>query len=265
MDPEPAPQPPASILNVDDNADARRLLSLLLQSEGYRLLVARDGREALRIVERVPDLALVVLDIMMPGIDGLEVCRRIRRRAEERYLPVILATALTDCDHIVEGLAAGADDYVSKPFAQNEVLARVRNALRLKRATDQLLEARELAAVGLMTVTLAHEINNPLTTVIGNLDLVLRKGVDNEKAHRRLAAALEAANRIHELVQRLIGIKKCVSTSYIDSVRMLDIDASCAADEPGPPATEGGPSSRTEAAPSSDCPRAAAMPAAESD
>ena len=229
----PAPRAQATILIADDNADVRRLLTLLLKPEGHRLLVARDGQEALGIVERVPDLSLVILDIMMPGMDGLEVSRRIRRRESRSYLPIILASALCDEAHIVEGLAAGADDYVTKPFVQTEVLARVHTALRLKRALDGLLDARELAAVGAMAVTLGHEINNPLTTVVGNLGLVLRQGVPGERPRRKLAAALEAAERIRELVKRLTAINRVVTTTYIDTVRMLDIDASCA-EEPKP-------------------------------
>ena len=229
----PAPRAQAAILIADDNADVRRLLTLLLKPEGHRLLVARDGQEALGIVERVPELSLVILDIMMPGMDGLEVSRRIRRRESRSYLPIILASALCDEAHIVEGLAAGADDYVTKPFVQTEVLARVHTTLRLKRALDHLLDARELAAVGAMAVTLGHEINNPLTTVVGNLGLVLRKGVPGEKPRRRLSAALEAAERIRELVKRLTAINRVVTTTYIDTVRMLDIDASCAR-EPKP-------------------------------
>ena len=281
QDPQTAP----SILIVDDNAEARRLLSLLLQAEGYHLLVARDGHEALRIVDRVPDLALVVLDVMMPGIDGLEVCRRIRRRDDRRYLPVILATALSDPEQVVSGLAAGADDYVTKPFAEAEVLARVRAALRLKRASDALVEAHELATAGAMAVTLGHEINNPLTTVIGNLELALHNEGLDERSQRRLAAALEAANSIRELVHRLVSIKQVITTAYIDSVRMLDLDASCppsqhhqpassaaeptkpqpAEDTPGPPAPgrrpeQDSPTGQPAAAPAGEPPEASADP-----
>jgi len=222
---------PASILIADDNADARRLLSVLLRPEGHRLLVACDGREALRIAERAPDLALILLDVMMPGLDGLEVCRRLRARETDHYVPIILATALHEASDLAEGLAAGADDYVTKPLVQAEVLARVRAALRLKRTTDELLEARALAAVGALAVTLGHEINNPLTTVVGNLELTLQAGGLDERTHRRLQAAHVASLRIHELVQRLVNIQRVVTTQYIDSIKMLDIESSC------PPAT----------------------------
>ncbi len=93
--PEPVAAP-ATILVVDDHADARRLLALLLKSQGYRTLLAQDGPEALRLAEETPDLSLVILDVMMPGMDGLEVCRRLRARPGDAYVPIILATALSD-------------------------------------------------------------------------------------------------------------------------------------------------------------------------
>ncbi len=214
---------PATILIVDDHPDARRLLALLLAREGYRLLLAPDGPEALRIAESTPDLSLAILDVMMPGMDGLEVCRRLRARGEGAYVPIILATALTDEAHLVAGLQAGADDYVTKPFSHPELLARIRTALRLKRAMDQLLEARELGAVAAMQITLAHEINNPLTIVQGNLELLLGScGTEGATPHR-LKAALDACLRIRELVRQLVELKRVTTTTYIGSTRMLDL------------------------------------------
>lgn len=231
----PASETQGSILIVDDNPVARKLLTLLLKSEGHRLLIARDGPEALRIAEEVPDLALVLLDVMMPGMDGLEVCRRLRALAGESYVPIIFATALDDEAHVVEGLAAGANDYVTKPLKQAEVLARVRTALRLKRALDELLGARELAAIGAMAVTLGHEINNPLTILMGNLELLLRSSDWEGKALRRLQDARAAATRVQELVRRLTRIKKVTTTSYVGSVQMLDLERSCPQDGQAPP------------------------------
>jgi DNA-binding response OmpR family regulator/HPt (histidine-containing phosphotransfer) domain-containing protein len=223
--PEAAPE--TSILIVDDNRTARQLLSRLLEPEGYRLLTARDGEEALRAIEAAPELSLVILDVMMPGVDGFEVCRRLRAAERESYLPIILATALNDQENIADGLAAGADDYVTKPFVQAEVVARVRAALRLKHAVDQLVDANQLAAVGAVAVTIGHEINNPLATVMGNIELALNHLEDDAKASRWLGAAYEEGCRIRDLVDRLLHVKKIVTTTYVGSVQMLDLDGSC--------------------------------------
>ena len=117
------------ILVVEDEAALARLLRYNLEKEGFEVVVAQDGEEALLVVrERAFDL--VVLDWMLPEISGLEVCRRLRRGAETRNLPVIMLTARgTDADRI-RGLDTGADDYVTKPFSHDELCARIRAVLR---------------------------------------------------------------------------------------------------------------------------------------
>jgi two-component system response regulator MtrA len=249
--PDDLPAPgPHSILIVDDSPETRRLLSVLLQAEGYRLLVARDGPEALRIVERAGALSLVILDVMMPGMDGLEACRRIRQRGDDPYTPIILATALSDEADIVKGLAAGADDYVTKPFRHAEVVARVRTALRLKEALDGLVVAREIAIAGAMATTLEHEVNNPLSAVVGNIELVLARSHPDEKTRHRLQAALEGAHRIRDVVARLTRIEKVVTTVYLNSVRMVDFGRSCPPDAPAERA-EADPPPRRRTSPAS--------------
>jgi DNA-binding response OmpR family regulator len=131
-----------TILVVDDAPDILRLMELFLKSEGYRVVSARSGDEALRLAtaER-PDL--IILDVMMPGIGGLEVCERLRSRSETADVPVIMLSALTQPPDRVKGLRAGADDYVTKPPDRDELLARV--AIHLNRAR-RLREAKVGAA-----------------------------------------------------------------------------------------------------------------------
>lgn len=119
-----------TILIVEDDAALRLSLQLLLRSRGFRVVAAKDGEEGLEAAfsER-PDL--VLLDLMMPKLNGFEVCREIRRRDPE--LPVLFLTAKTDLEDRVRGLSLGADDYVLKPFVPDELVARVHAALRRKR------------------------------------------------------------------------------------------------------------------------------------
>ena len=117
------------ILVVDDERAVRESLRRALQLEGYDVELAADGGEALRLLaipQDEPDA--IVLDVLMPGIDGLEVCRRLRRRG--RTVPVLMLTARDEIESRVAGLDAGADDYVTKPFALEELLARIRALLR---------------------------------------------------------------------------------------------------------------------------------------
>jgi two-component system, OmpR family, response regulator MprA len=122
------------ILVVDDERAVRESLRRALELEGYEIELAADGNEALYRLEVTEEPDAVILDILMPGVDGLEVCRRLRRAGSK--LPVLMLTARTEVDDRVAGLDAGADDYVTKPFALEELLARVRALLRRTGETD---------------------------------------------------------------------------------------------------------------------------------
>jgi two-component system response regulator MprA len=116
------------ILVVDDERAVRESLRRALELEGYEIELAEDGRQALDLLAREDQPDAVVLDVLMPGVDGLEVCRTLRRQGSR--LPVLMLTARTQVEDRVEGLDAGADDYLTKPFALEELLARVRALLR---------------------------------------------------------------------------------------------------------------------------------------
>jgi two-component system response regulator MprA len=116
------------ILVVDDEPAVRESLRRALELEGYEVELASDGEEALARLERTPSADATILDVLMPGIDGLEACRRLR--ANGNRVPVLMLTARAEIDSRVEGLDAGADDYLAKPFALAELLARLRALLR---------------------------------------------------------------------------------------------------------------------------------------
>ena len=124
-------KPPERILVVDDNETNRDILEARLTANGYEVLHACDGEEALAMTTRHrPDL--ILLDIMMPKVDGIEVCRRIKADAKLSFTPIILVTAKADSKDIVTGLDAGADEYLTKPIDQTALVARVKALLRLK-------------------------------------------------------------------------------------------------------------------------------------
>ncbi len=120
------------VLIVEDEASQREVLSYNLQSEGFRTTEARDGDEALVLVtEETPDL--IVLDWMLPGVSGIEICRRLKTRAETRNVPIIMLSARSEEVDRVRGLDIGADDYVVKPYSVTELMARIRGQLRRSR------------------------------------------------------------------------------------------------------------------------------------
>jgi adenylate cyclase len=136
-----SPQP--RVLIVDDNRHNVKILESLLSAQGYAVVVARDGLQALvRAAEAPPDL--IVMDVMMPNMDGFQTTRVLRARAESEAIPILMVTALNEVGEKVRGFEAGADDFLSKPFSSIELLARVRSLLRIKRLHDELREKNAL-------------------------------------------------------------------------------------------------------------------------
>jgi putative two-component system response regulator len=134
---------PATILVVDDEPANRELMEALLEPQGYKVIMAENGQEALdAFAKHQPDLLL--LDVMMPILDGVEVCRQLKRNPETRLTPVVLVTALSALDDRVRGLEAGADDFLGKPVEKTELMARVRALLNLKAHTDELERAESV-------------------------------------------------------------------------------------------------------------------------
>ena len=128
---------PARILIVDDQALTRELMTLVVQAQGYKTLVATSGPEALAIAAKRP-LDLVILDVVMPGMDGFEVARRLRADERTCVLPIVMVSGLEDKESRIKGLAAGADDFLTRPVDRLELKVRVQNLLRMKRFQDQL-------------------------------------------------------------------------------------------------------------------------------
>jgi signal transduction histidine kinase len=191
---QPADSP--RILLVDDTPTNLKVLAEALQGQGWKTLMAADGESALeQVAYRRPDL--ILLDVMMPGIDGFETCRRLKANPQSQDIPVIFMTALSDTLDRVRGLELGAVDYIAKPFQQEEVIARTKLHLRLSQLTLQLeqqvadrtaaltdslhalqsaqlqlVQSEKMSTLGQMVSGIGHEINNPINFISGNLDYV---------------------------------------------------------------------------------------------
>jgi DNA-binding response OmpR family regulator len=123
------------IIVVDDEFEIRNMLTEFLTGEGYQVIQASNGEEALELVEK-EEPQLILLDVKMPGIDGIEVCRRLKEEDKTRFIPIIMVTAFADRD--VEAFIEGADDFVTKPFSLVELSFRVGSMLRIRHLTDDL-------------------------------------------------------------------------------------------------------------------------------
>ena len=126
-----------TILIVDDEAINLKLVKAYLLKEGYHFITASDGEEALTVVnDTIPDL--ILLDVMMPGFDGFEVCRRLKSKKRFQKIPIIMVTALTETEHKIKAMEVGADDFISKPLDRIELLIRAKSLLRIKSDHDDL-------------------------------------------------------------------------------------------------------------------------------
>ena len=150
--------PLGTILVADDDEAVRDMLVYLLRGRGYRVLAAADGEEALALFQKQPvDLAL--FDVMMPRLNGFAACRMAKAQPETRLTPIVLITGLGRSEDRVKGIESGADDFLSKPVHQEELLARVKSLVRMKRYTDEL----ESAETVLFTLAAAIEAKDPYT------------------------------------------------------------------------------------------------------
>lgn len=145
------------ILVVEDEADILEVIRHNLSREGYEVLASRDGEEGFRLARKeAPDL--VVLDLMLPGLDGVEICRRLKADPVTRAIPVVMVTAKGEESDVVLGLGVGADDYVPKPFRPRELLARVKAVLRRGPLRDEKGSGERIVRGGLVVDAMRHEV-----------------------------------------------------------------------------------------------------------
>ena len=217
------------VLFADDDAIARTLLAAVLADLGHDATSAENGNNAWDAFQQAPS-PLVVLDINMPGLDGLEVCRRIRTHEAGRETFVLILTARDGRDDLANVLEAGADDYVTKPSSPENLRARLEIAKRriaqdmLRRtAVAELARSRWLAGIGETTIALEHEINNPLSALLGHAELLLMDGGLREDQLEQLRIIQEQAARIAQVVRRLAKLKNPQSVEYLAGSLMLDL------------------------------------------
>lgn len=184
------------VLLVDDDARNIRILEEILEDE-FVLDSAENGESALEKVDSF-DPDIVLLDVMMPGIDGLEVCRRIREHDHYRYIKIILVSGKARLEERLEGYAAGADDYVTKPFDHMELLAKVNVYAKLK--TIEEVDRLKTDFLSLIT----HETGTPLNAIIGFSNLLLDDDSLDEKQKAMVQEILDAGNLLHEKVDRIL-------------------------------------------------------------
>jgi DNA-binding response OmpR family regulator len=221
------------VLIADDDETIRALVSAVAVSLGYEPVIATDGVAAWRRyeTERFP---LMVVDIEMPGMDGLELCRSIRGVDERHETFVVVLTGRSTHEDLGQVLEAGADDYMSKPTTPDNLRARLVIAQRRmaqeaqrRAAEEALAKARWMAGIGETSIALQHEINNPLSALLGHAELLMLDEHDTAKEpNEHVRVIHEQARRIADVVKRLGQLRDPQTVEYVAGSRMLDLSDS---------------------------------------
>lgn len=205
-----------TILIVDDNIDTVELLRKRLKAEGYNTEEAYDGEEALKKVYEVyPDL--IILDVMMPKMDGYEVCQRLKTDDRTKFIPIIMLTAKSDVESKVKGLDIGADDYVPKPFDYRELSARVRSLITRKETAEKVIEEEKTESVRKLIDSLSHEIRNPIVSIAGFTKKVYDNLPPGDPNKPYLMTILQEAERLERLLKEILNLKM-IAIGFLENV-----------------------------------------------
>lgn len=215
------------ILVVDDVPQNLQVLRSTLQKEGYRIAAANNGQVALRYLQKeVPDL--ILLDVMMPEINGFEVCREIKSQDAFKDVPVIFLTARTEVEDVIAGFDAGGVDYITKPFNMAELLMRVKTHMELKQARDQLLAyTEELKALNeekteFMAIA-SHDLKNPLTAVLMHAETLSTDPESRPHLQERGSAIVQSGQRMMDIITNLLDINRLESGRLEPQQELFDV------------------------------------------
>jgi len=254
MSQEPYTPSKESILIVDDTPANLQLLAQMLSEQGYKVRMAQDGTMALMSIQSSPP-DLILLDIMMPELNGYEVCSKLKASSFTKDIPIIFISALNEVFDKVKAFEVGGVDYITKPFQAQEVLARVEHQLHIRRLTQQLLEQnallqqevhrREIAEAEVrkslskeqelnqlksyFVSMVSHEFRNPLTTILGFAELVrdFDQQLTSEKRQAYLRQIQESARRMTALLNDVLSIGQAEAGKLEFNPEPLDVEEFC--------------------------------------
>lgn len=215
------------ILVIDDLPENVFMLQDRLETEGYEVLTAYDGKTGIaKALRDMPDL--ILLDIMMPEISGIEVCKTLKQDPATADIPIIIVTAKSSAEDAKEGLEAGAFDYIKKPFERVEMLARINSALKLAEAHKMMVEAEKRNMYAATVVTTNHKIKQPLTLMSLSSAAIKRElnkeTISKEAILNRLNYIETAINEITNILNQLNAIKKPQTSDYAKNIQMIEIE-----------------------------------------
>jgi len=209
------------ILIADDVPDTVELLRKRFRHEGYETVEAYDGEQCVKLArEHMPDL--LILDVLMPKMDGFQVCETLKSDERTRYIPIIMLTARGDTESKVKGFDIGADDYLAKPFDFKELLARAKSLIARKEERERLAEEKKSEALDKMMDQLAHEIRNPLVSIGGFAKRVKKNLPKGDKNKVYLETIVRDAARLERMLEKLVELKR-TDITYLEPVNLNKI------------------------------------------
>ncbi|WP_392533922.1 response regulator [Nostoc sp. C117] len=213
-----------SILVIDDQPDNFDVVETLLDGEGYQLYYAPSGKQALaRLNSFQPDV--ILLDVMMPDLDGIEVCRCIKANPQWQTVPIIMVTALTDKEDLARCLGAGADDFISKPINSLELRARVNSMLRIKQQYDNLQALLKLRED--MVNMIVHDLRNPLASIVLSTEILRFTNLSLEKQQQKVEQIAIASHHLQSLINSLLIMAKLESGKMVLNYTEVDLSTLC--------------------------------------
>jgi len=214
----------STILLVDDSPVSSMVVSLILKKNSdYRTVRIWDGTACIKKAKEVkPDL--ILLDIQMPGMNGIEVCKVLKKDEETCDIPVIFVTANTDDETLKEAFESGGTDYVRKPVNKIELLARAKSVLLHKKLEKKLLEEEKLSGVLEMAGAICHELNQPMQVVSGYSELLMMDMEKDNLAYTYIKMVKEQTNKMGSITRKLMSITKYETQDYIKGSKIIDIN-----------------------------------------
>lgn len=212
------------ILIAEDDVTSRTMLRAILGKWGYEVVETSDGEGAWAALQEIDAPQLAVLDWMMPGIDGPALCRKLRGQERKDPLYLILLTSKGESGDIVQGLEAGADDYIAKPYDNEELHARVNAGRRMITLRNELREREKLQGVLEMAGAVCHELNQALQSVTGFSELLLLDMETSDPKYEWLKNIKTGIERLSELTRKITKITRYQSKSYLNRSKIIDIE-----------------------------------------
>ncbi|MBI2416622.1 MAG: response regulator [Ignavibacteriales bacterium] len=215
------------ILVIDDHRDTLAVLSGFLKKEKFQVIVAESSKDGLeKAVAEEPDL--ILLDIMIPDMNGLDLCRILTTTPETCDIPIIFISAKITPEDVRTGFQAGAVDYVKKPIDKIELIERIRYALRRTEATELMVQQEKLLTFSATAVTANHKLKQPLTLINLSMSAIKRvldkDSINKEEVLEKLEIIHSSVQQITAILNRLLRIQNPEIKNYLGGVKMVDID-----------------------------------------